>query len=99
MSIATDFASRLLLRRRSEASFSIDSCRRATSTRLTFCAANRSANSRPRPLDAPVIRARFPAKLFPISMAFDIVLSVIYLVDWQSRATEGFDHALPELVS
>src|SRR6266568_8700113 len=126
MSIATDLASRLLLRRpgapdearsiastststpylrrRSEASFSIESCRRAANTRLTFCAASRSANSRPRPLDAPVIRAHFPAKLFvvlpvapraPVTElidSFDIVLSVVYLVDWEDRTSQGFNH-------
>src|SRR6185503_11935707 len=77
-------------RRRSEASFSIDSCRRATNTRLTFCAASRSANSKPRPPDAPVIRARFPAKLFVSTLvglidSFDIVLSVMYLIDLKGR--------------
>jgi hypothetical protein len=73
-SITSTSTSTPYLRRRSEASFSIDSCRRAANTRLTFCAASRSANSRPRPLDAPVIRAHFPAKLFIGS--FDIVLFV-----------------------
>src|SRR5207237_10373084 len=78
-SIASTNTSTPYLRRRSEASFSIDSRRRATNTRLTFCAASRSANSRPRPLDAPVMRAHFPAKL----IVFDIVLSAIYLISEQ----------------
>src|SRR6266480_2692223 len=87
-SIASTNTSTPYLRRRLEASFSIGSCRRAANTRLTFRAASRSANSRPRPLDAPVIRAHFPAKLFvvlpvapraPVTElidSFDIVLSV-----------------------
>src|SRR5438034_129007 len=66
-SIASTNTSTPYLRRRSEASFSIGSCRRAANTRLTFRAASRSANSRPRPLDAPVIRAHFPANLFIVS--------------------------------
>src|SRR5437899_4400682 len=82
-SIASTSTSTPYLRRRSEASFSIGSCRRAANTRLTFCAASRSANSRPRPLDAPVIKAHFPAKLFIAS--FDIGLFLIYLIgEWGS---------------
>src|SRR3954452_33372 len=84
-SIASTSTSTPYLRRRSEPSFPIDSCRRAANTRLTFCAASRSANSRPRPLDAPVIRAHFPAKLFIVS--FDIVLFLIYLISEWGSAT------------
>src|SRR5689334_7895792 len=74
--IASTSTSTPYLRRRSEASFSIGSCRRAANTRLIFCAARRSANSRPRPLDAPVIRAHFPATLFGVSC--EIILFLVY---------------------
>ena len=79
-SIASTSTSTPYLRRRSAASFSIGSRRRAASTRLTFCAANRSANSAPMPLDAPVISARFPAKLVHHFFRH-FVLSVIYLIN------------------
>src|SRR6185312_12010379 len=86
-SIASTSTSTPYLRRRSEASFSIESCRRAANTRLIFCAASRSANSTPRPLDAPVIRAHFPEKLFIVS--FDIVLFLVYLISEWGSATSS----------